>query len=454
MDLFEDEEILKPKKKKQQVKPTTLILIAIIVLSIICVITLVAIVYLKGKILTITVDESTAKELEEIFIFEENNKVYIPIRRMAEYLKYSAYNGDYITRSEDDATKCYIETEEEIVSFTLNSNVLTKVVDGQTQQIKISEPVKEINGELCVESEGAQSAFNFKFYYDVEKNNINIQTLSYLYSWYSQYAVNKGYTIEEEETFANKTAVLDNMIIVRNQNNYCGVISPDGEGNVEIVLEAKYDSIEYFQKTSEFLVESNNKKGIITKDRKTKIELTYDSIERVTNKNDIFYIIGKSGLYGLLDVNGDRIIYTEYEQIGMDVSLYEENGVTNGYILYNQLVPVKLNNKWALFDIEGNRITDFIYDSFGCTTAKNATSRTYPVIEVLDYNLIVARQGEKYNLITVEGKRLFDNSILDSVYITISDGKKIYYINSGETVKELSGFLQENGYAKPTQIEL
>lgn len=453
MDLF-DEEILKPKKKKQPIKPTTLILIAIILLSILCVIILVSIVYLKSTILTITIDGADAKELEEILIFEENNKIYIPIKKMARYLNYNAYNGDYITRTEDDTTKCYLETEEEIVYFTLNSNILTKVIDGQTQQIKISEPVKEINGELCLESEGIQNAFNLKFNYYPNKKDIEIQTLSYLYTRYSQYALQQGYIIAEEESFANKKAVLENMIIVKNQNDACGVISPGANGNAEEVLETKYDSIQYFQKNSEFLVASNNKNGIITKERKTKIDPIYDSIERITNKNDIFYIVEKAGLFGLLDVNGKRVIYTEYEKIGIDVSQYSQNGVTNGYILYNQLIPVKFNNKWAFFNIEGNRITDFIYDSFGCTVAKNTTNRTYPVIKVLDYNLIVACQGEKYNLITLEGKRLFDNSILESVYITISDGKQIYYITSGETTKELVGFLQENGYTKPSQIEL
>lgn len=452
MNLFEDEELFKPKKKKAQVKPTTIIAIAIVALLILLVIIVASIIYLKSTILTITLDEKNANDLESVLIFEENDKIYMPIKKMAEYLGYSAYNGDYITRSEDDTTKCYIESLEEIVCFTLSSNVITKVVDGQTQQIKISEPVKEINGELCIEANGTEDAFNIKFYYTASKNKIIIQTLGYLYTAYSNYAVSKGYVEIEDESFANKTAVLDDMLIVKTTNNYYGVISTQNEN--EIILETKYDSIEYFRKNSEFLVGNNNKKGIITKDRKTKIEMSYDSIEKVTNKNDVFYIVGKSGLYGLLDSNGERIIYTEYEQIGINVSAYQENGVTNGYILYNQLIPVKLNNKWALFNIDGNAVTDFIYDSFGCTTAKNAVSRTYAVIEVLDYNLIVARQGDKYNLITVEGKRLFDNSILDSVYITISNGKKIYYITNGETTKELISFLQENGYSKPTQIEL
>ncbi len=444
MDLFEDEEILKPKKKKK-IKSTTLILIAIVILVILCIITIVAIVYLKGQILTIKLDGKTADQLEDILIFEENDKIYIPIKKMAQYLGYDAFNGDYITRSEDDTNKCYIESQEELISFMLNSNILTKVINGQVQQIKIAEPVKEINGELCISSEGAQNAFNFKFYYD--KNKINIETLSYLYSWYSQYAVNNGY-LPIEETYTNKLAVLDNMLIVKDKNNYYGVISTN---NGEALFEAKYDSIEYFPSSSEFLVGSNSKKGIISKDRTTKIQPIYDSIEKVTNKNDIFYIVKEGDLYGLLDENGKTILYPEYEKIGIDVSAYKQNGVTNGYILYNKLIPAKKENKWALIDINGNHVTEAIYDSFGCPKANIA--RSYGVITVPDYNLIVVSKNGKYNLITLEGKNLFDGYILDSVYITISEGKNIYYITYGKVTKELASFLQENGIPKPTPIQ-
>lgn len=447
MDLFYDEEILKPKKKKK-IKVSTIVLILIALLSILCIIIVVAIIYFNTLILKINLDGKNVSELEKILIIEENNKVYMPIRKMAEYLKISSFNGDYITRSEDQ-TKCYIETENEIVSFKLNSNVLTKVIEGQTQQINIKEPIKEINGELCITAEDAQEAFNFIFYYDVEEKQIYIQTLSYLYNGYFGKFKSQGYIEIEKETFENKTAILDNMLIVKSSNGYYGVVTTQGE----IILETKYNSIQYLRKTSDFLVESNGKKGIISSDKQTKAKLIYDSIDMVTNKNDIFYVVKKSDLYGLLDVDGKTIIYPEYQQIGMDVSAYSQNGVTNGYILYNQIIPVKRNNKWALFDITGNKITDFIYDSLGCSSAKNTATKAYGVMEVLEYNLIVVCQSGKYNLITLEGKEIFSSAILDSVYITISDGKAIYYITSGTTTKELIGFLQENGVAKPTPIE-
>lgn len=447
MDLFYDEEILRPKKKKK-IKVSTIVLILIALLSILCIIIVVAIIYFNALILKINLDGKNVSELEKILIIEENNKVYMPIRKMAEYLKISSFNGDYITRSEDQ-TKCYIETENEIVSFKLNSNILTKVIEGQTQQINIKEPIKEINGELCITAEDAQEAFNFIFYYDVEEKQIYIQTLSYLYNGYFGKFKSQGYIEIEKETFENKTAILDNMLIVKSSNGYYGVVTTQGE----IILETKYNSIQYLRKTSDFLVESNGKKGIISSDKQTKAKLIYDSIDMVTNKNDIFYVVKKSDLYGLLDVGGKTIIYPEYQQIGMDVSAYSQNGVTNGYILYNQIIPVKRNNKWALFDITGNKITDFIYDSLGCSSAKNTATKAYGVMEVLEYNLIVVCQSGKYNLITLEGKEIFSSAILDSVYITISDGKAIYYITSGTTTKELIGFLQENGVAKPTPIE-
>ena len=343
MDLFNEEELLKPKKKKE-IKASTVIGVTIGALITLCIITLLLIIYLKGTILKITVDGQDAQALEKIIIMEENNKIYLPIKRIAEYLKYEAYNGDYITRSEDP-TKCYIETGEELISFTLNSNVITKLVEGQTRQVNMEEAVKEINGELCVTSQAAKDAFNIMFYYTQNKKQIEIETLTYLYTACSQHYQTKGYSAIENVSFANKTAVLDGMLIVKSDNGYYGAITIEGE----VILETKYDDIQYLSKTRDFLVESNGKKGIISAKKETKLKLIYDTIQAVTNKNDIFYIIEQSDLFGLLDVNGKTLIYPEYEQIGMDVTAYKQNGVTNGYILYNEIVPVRRNNKWAIF---------------------------------------------------------------------------------------------------------
>lgn len=448
MNLFE-EEILKSKKKKT-IKPMTLIIIAIVILLILCIVAMIGIIYLKSTILKITLDGEEANDLEQVFIIEENDKVYIPIKRMASYLNYQAYNGDPQTRSEDDMTKCYIETEDETISFTLNSNILTKIIDGEEQQIKIKEPIKEINGELCVNAESSKEAFAFNFYYNKQKNSMTIETYGYLYVQYYIMATNYGYVAMQEETFENASAVLDGMIIVKNEDDAYGVLG----GNGEIILETKYDNITYIRKDAEFLVESNGKKGIRTYDKKTKIQLEYDSIEIIDDKNDTYYVVGQSNLYGVLDKNGKTVIHPEYEKIGIEsISSYSKNGVTDGFLLNDIFIPVKRDGKWRLYDKEKDKLTDSIYDSLGCPNGKNNLTRTYGVLIIPEYNLIVGAKDGKYNLIDKEGKWLLEDFVLDAVYITVSEGKNIYKISINKEEQELDVFLQEKGITKPLQNE-
>lgn len=447
MDLFE-EELLKPKRKKG-IKMSTLLIIAIVVLFLLCFVIIAAISYLRGTILIITLDEMEAADLKEIFIMQENNEIYIPIRKMGEYLKYETYNGDY-QRPSEDANKCYIKNVDEIVAFVLNSNIITRVVNGQTQQIKIAEPIVQINNQLCITSKAAEEAFNIYFNYDTKQNKIDIITLSNLYTRYSNHFVNKGYVAIENETLDNKKAIFDGYVIVKGANGYYGVMT--AEKNSKVILETKYESIKYLKETSDFLVSSNKKFGIISIDQTTKVNIAYDGIERVTNKENIFYVVKTSNLYGLLDSNGKVIIYPEYKQIGMDVTAYARNGVTNGYILYDEFIPVKNADKWALFNIKGEKITEFIYDGFGCTPKGNST--TFGVLEIQDYKLLVGKQGEKYDLLTTSGTGLFKGFILDSVYITVNSGVENYYIAFANQKIELISFLEKNNVQKVTEKEV
>jgi len=277
----------------------------------------------------------------------------------------------------------------------------------------------------------------------IHQNMARIEAVNSIFSIPSADLAKKKKTVEIIEKDEK-----DNMI-----NPTAGFSSVDGSGNGFRQLKVskpKYDSIEYFRETSEFLVGSNDKYGIISTDKSTKVRLIYDSIEKITDEEKTYYVVKQSNLYGLLDSDGNTIIYPEYEQVGIDVKNYLQNGVTNGYVLYNKIIPVKQNNKWAIFDIDGNKITDFIYDSLGSTSINNST-RTYGVLEVPEYNLLVVSQNNKYNLIKLDGSPIFSSYVLDSVYITISEGKNIYYITSGENTKELISFLEENNVEKPTE---
>ena len=51
--------------------------------------------------------------------------MYIPIRKIAKFLGYEDYRGDYKIKSEDE-TKCYVKNDYEIAMFSMDSNTLTK----------------------------------------------------------------------------------------------------------------------------------------------------------------------------------------------------------------------------------------------------------------------------------------------------------------------------------------
>ena len=71
-----------------------------------------------------------------MLIFEDDGKIYAPIKEIASYLGYESYNGEYSQRSEEQS-KCYIQSENEIANFSLGSDTIYKLdltVDGADYQ--------------------------------------------------------------------------------------------------------------------------------------------------------------------------------------------------------------------------------------------------------------------------------------------------------------------------------
>ena len=139
-------------------------------------------------------------------------------------------------------------------------------------------PVKAINGVLYATSETIEKAFNVSFQYEQEKNRITIYTMPYLIQAYTNVVLDYGYS-QISDVFANQKTVLQDMLVVKKGDSKYGVI--DIEGNA--ILEAKYDSITYLPNIGDFLVKNNEKVGIMSKNRETKIQLIYDSIELISN---------------------------------------------------------------------------------------------------------------------------------------------------------------------------
>ena len=431
MELYNEDDLNLEKKSKLP----RIIGIIIILLTIIMVVIIFGIIYLRETVMKISLNDVDAAELENIFYFEETengSELYIPIRKIAKYFSYEDYRGDYKYKSED-ATKCYVKNEYETAMFILDSDVLVKTRgNSDYEYVKLDKKVFEKDGELYTTIDGIKKAYNVEFTYNTEKKKISIYTMDYLVDIYAKYLKLENY----EATFTDKKAIFENMLIVQTNKQY-GVIEAS-TGNP--ILESKYDLVSYLPNTTDFLVKSNNKYGIVSKDGSVKVKIAYDEIKIMDNANGL-YLVKQKNLYGVVDIKGNTIIQPEYQQIGIDITKFSQNGVENQYILLNELIPIKNNNLWGFFNLKGEKITDFKYTNIGCTSSKVASS--YPVIVIPSYKVIIVEKDKYYNLMYTNGIEIINGYVLDSVYMNsdISTGQNTFTMSYNGKTNDVEEFL-------------
>ena len=425
MELYEERYNETTKKSKIPM----IIGISIIVLIIITVLLIYGIIYLKSTVTKITLDGADASDLEEIFYIEESgnsSELYIPIRKIAKYFGYQDFRGDYKYKSEDES-KCYVKNEYETAMFTLDSNTIVKTRgDSDYEYVDLDQKVFEKDGELYTTIDGVKKAFNVEFLYEPQKRNIEIYTMDYLVNFYATHLK----LTEYEAEFSDKKAIFENMLIIQENGLYGVAKASTGES----ILETKYDLIKYLPNTQDFLVRTNGKYGILSKEAEVKVKSVYDEIKIMDNENGL-YLVKQNNLYGVVDVNGNVIIEPEYQQIGINnMSSFAQNGIESQYILLNELIPIKSNNLWALFNINGEQVTEFEFTSLGCIASKVANS--YPVLVVPSYKIIVVAKNNFYNLISTSGQKMIPTYVLDSVYMRTnsSTGENSFYMTfNGQT---------------------
>lgn len=434
------DESFEPRKKDNSKKIARIILIIIALLIIAIIGIFVAIVYIQDNTLKLFVDGSINEKVKEMMVVEDDGTVYFPIKDVASYLGYQSYNGEYTDKSEE-ASKCYIENDNEIANFTLNSNKIYKLTlsnnDANYDYYYAKKPVKAINGKLYVTSDALENAFNLSFTYDMDKKKVYIYTMPYLISSYESRVLDYGYE-KISDNYTNEKSILNSMLIVtKNQGKSYAVI--DLNGNV--IIEPKYDNIEYLPNSGDFLVQSNNKVGIISSKKETKIQLLYDSLELVDSDSGL-YIAKKDNKYGVIDSKGNIKVYIEYDQIGIDNSRFEQNNIKNKYLLDNGMIPARKDKYWGAFDKNGKVILNFEYDSFGYIASSNKDAINLLLIP--NYNMMVVCQNKKYALVNSSGKTIIQ-PILDDVYMTVNSGKKYYYMNFNDKKINIEEFLDQQG---------
>ena len=435
-----DENLETKNKNKDNSKTVARIILAIILILVILIISIFAyLMYIENSKLKVTLNGQVNGEILKLLNFEEDGTIYVPIRSMAEHLEYKSYNGEYNNPSED-MSKCYIQTDNEIVNFSLNSNKIYKLnlddSSGNYSYSYMDKPVKAINGVLYITTEGMEKAFNSIFQYDKNTNRIQVYTMPYLISLYQPKVLDYGFE-KINDNFENNKSILQDMIVVE-KNKKMGVINAD---TGKEILECKYDQILYQEDTGDFLVKSNNKVGIMSKNKETKVDILYDNIE-LMDLDAGLYLVKKENQYGVIDIKGNIKIYIENDEIGIDISKFPKNDLKSRYILAGNLIPVRKGKKWGFFDIKGNQVVDFEYDSVGYIA--KSSKEALNLLLVPDYNVIVVCQNDKYTLINENGKRPF-NALVDDIYMVINGGQKHYYMTANDNTYDVEDYLDRIG---------
>lgn len=194
--------------------------------------------------------------------------------------------------------------------------------------------------------------------------------MNYLNQYYASKLKIDGQTTELSKEYADGKAIFEDMMIVIKNKQY-GVLNVE---TGEAVLENKYEEIKYLPATSDFLVKSNGKYGVIGKDATVKVRGTYDEIKIMDNQNGL-YLVKQNNLYGVVNTKGEVIMQPEYRQIGVDMSKYSNSGIENQYVLLNEVIPVENSeNMWGIFSVSGEKIRDFEFSGIGCSVSSSSQS--------------------------------------------------------------------------------
>ena len=163
--------------------------------------------------------------------------------------------------------------------FSMDSNTLIKTRgDSDYEYIQLDEKVFEKDGELYTTPTGIEKAFNTLVEYDSNSKKIDIYTMDYLNQYYAsklkigEYSTSTSNTEQLSKEFSDKKAIFEKMIIFQKDKLYGVINASTGKS----VLETKYEEIKYLPATSDFLVKSNGKYGVLSKDASVKVRIVYN----------------------------------------------------------------------------------------------------------------------------------------------------------------------------------
>ena len=450
-------ELMSGEQQEKEHKGKKIVIISFIITMIFIVLIVVAILVLKqaeNNRLKLIVDGKRSLMSNDFIITDpESGSIYLNINEIATLTNYQFFNGEYKQYSEDK-TKCYVECNDELAMFELNSNIIYKnnAADKLNFDKYITDgKVKSYNNALYATQNTIQMAFNTRVTYNEDNKTIYLETLPYLVEYYKNIVTEYGYTGIAEDFITRKTLVYD-MLVVQRDKKY-GVVSTK---DFSSIIGTKYDSMIYIENTQEFIVTSEQKTGTLDISGETNIGLRYDEVGLIDGQAGLYYV-KNDNLYGVLNRKGRVIVYIEYDDIGINRNIFPLDNIKNNMFLYNNCIPLKKGTKWGIADKNGNIILNFEYDELGYAqgeslnvegenttidiTTKDKSINNVVVIPYIEG--IVIGKGKQYGVANSIGEIIIPCEF-DKIYSITNEGEDEYYLEKNGRVTKLDKYLEDN----------
>ena len=467
MNLEESDAFKEELEKNSRHKKNVMISIIVCVLVLIILIALIVYIQYKDSVtLKLFIDDKQYK-IPENFFYIDNGKKYISIKDLAELLGYEYTRGIYEQANENEDSG-YFDTGFETVSVTAGDKKFTKYITlegtgmineitvstkaqyGYSETFRMDEPLTFENEKIYISEDYLTKMFNLGC--DWKEYRIRLYTLANTINYYQEQISKLGYT-EVSGYYENFRAMLDGYVIVGNGSQLYGVYSiKDGKE----IISMKYDDIRYVQNTEEFyIVASDGTMGLMDNSGKFVIDAgEYDSISLLDEEN-MLYLVEKNHEYGVLNKDGDIIIYAENDKIGYDVSNYTLEKLDNELLWFDKCIPVLKDGKYGLYNKNGEnelllpKEPPLTYEGFGyLSTASSKTSGNEQSVLIIPGSVgiegIVLKYNDMYGVYDINEERIVLTCVFDKIYAITKSGKTTYYIDYHGNQYVLSDYLEEN----------
>jgi len=461
MNLEESDKFVERQRKTEQKKKV--VLISIVLCAILVALLVIMIIYLQYQDslkLKVYVDGTQVKITSNMFKTEDNTN-YVNVKVFSELLGYTYTKGEYKKYNEDEKS-CYIRNNLEVVAMTADRDTLVKYIDvneeapelteegpygmemtvqsenGESNIFVLDKPVKYIDNELYVPFDYISDVFNLMVDTSTE-NRIRLYTLPALFQNAKNVATQLEYTTISG-VYENIRALAYGLITVGNNGTF-GVIDTNGKE----ILSVKYENIEFLQNSKEFFIRAENTVGLLDEEGKTIIQPTdYDDIS-ILDEIEQLYLVEKDNKYGVVNRDGEIVLHVDYDSIGIsekDVTDYKLENLKNPNIIFDKCIVVELEGAYGLYDLKGKELLKPVYDGFGCLSEVTGEDSLYMTPKESGVEGLVINFNGLYALYDIKNESVILPAVYTRMYSVTKGGATKYYVEFGNQTLELSEALK------------